>query len=274
MLQIRPQEPFPIVYLLTDPSDTGTYYVQTVLRESGTGKLISTTKLTVTAGNSRRFTGLIQAPTDPSGQGYWIDATTTVYTDSGYTTVATNYAEQLDRHLIAERWSMALAVGGGAHSYVDYDKIGELVKGKLDLLPAPEKAAPIDLTYLTNLLEQLSDFMHAFKIPEPEKLDLVPHVDKIISVLQDGFRAIPKPDLAPILKKIDDIDIPKPVEPEAVHARIKPLFDKLEKNVGAHLDEVKEINKSIPTVTIHARTAKEAPAASPFSDRVKRLLGK
>lgn len=114
--QISPLESFPIVYLISDPTDSGTYFVRSIMRNSATGAIIKIANqnfVNLTDKGNRRFAKLIQAPSDPSGNGFWIDITTTVYTDSGYTSVSPNYEEVLDKYLVQARWSIAQSSPGG-----------------------------------------------------------------------------------------------------------------------------------------------------------------
>ena len=117
MNQLSPQEAFPIVYVLADPNDSATYYVRSVMRNSSTGAIVQINGanfVNLTDGGNRRFTRTIQAPNDPSGQGFWVDIVTTVYTDSGYTTKSENYFEQCDKYLVQQRWNYAQGAGGGS----------------------------------------------------------------------------------------------------------------------------------------------------------------
>ena len=77
MIQLRPTETFTIVRVLGDTVDTATYFVQAIIRNSNTGKIIDTINLT-DKGN-RRFTGNWEVAADVSGEGFYIDITTTVY---------------------------------------------------------------------------------------------------------------------------------------------------------------------------------------------------
>lgn len=140
-MQIRPNAPLPIVYVISDPTDAGTYYVRSVIRNSATGAIIQIlglnyVNLTVSPSNSRRFSKTILTPQDSSNVGFYIDVTTTVYTDASYSTVSSNYQEENIKYLVLEPWSVGLGLGGGGwgsgdakkESSFDYDKLLKLLE--------------------------------------------------------------------------------------------------------------------------------------------------
>src|SRR5574337_612585 len=100
-MQLEPREYFTIARGLEDYTDSTTYYVRAVIRNARTDALIDTVNLT--DNGNRRFTKAWQVPADPSGLGFYIIVTTTVYTDSGYTTKAENYLERFEEHLVQNR---------------------------------------------------------------------------------------------------------------------------------------------------------------------------
>lgn len=125
-MQLRPNEQTGIVYLISDTTDNNTYYVQAIIRDTKTGSVLSTTNLTQDSNNGRRFFATVQAPTDPSNQGRWVDITVTVYIDSGYSTKSPIYPETLNTYLVQERWSTVFGGNGGVD--VNYEKIEKLLK--------------------------------------------------------------------------------------------------------------------------------------------------
>lgn len=99
--------------MISDPADTGTYYVRAVMRDSRSNTTIRTVNLTVDGSNSRRFYGEMQAPDVAVNQSRSIDITTIVYTDSGYTSESQIHAQIVNSYIIAERWNEAMGFGGG-----------------------------------------------------------------------------------------------------------------------------------------------------------------
>ncbi len=141
---INPNETIHLVALIEDTTDTNTYYVRVVMRDSATGKILGQVNLTRDAGNTRRFTGNLSAPSMTGPAGRYIDTTTTVYTDSGYTTVS-GYPEILERYIVAVRWSMNLGSGGSGDPFA----VGEasaylrnLEKAILDVAKKVDRVKP------------------------------------------------------------------------------------------------------------------------------------
>lgn len=112
-MQYRPNEYIGLAYLISDPADTGTYYVRSVMRDSRSNATIRTVSLTVDPANSRRFYGEMQAPDVAVNQSRSVDITTIVYTDSGYTSESQIHAQIVNSYIIAERWNEAMGLGGG-----------------------------------------------------------------------------------------------------------------------------------------------------------------
>lgn len=245
MHQLSPQESFPIVYVLADPNDTATYYVRSVMRNSVSGAIIrianaNFVNLISTPGNTRRFTKTIQAPADINGNGFYIDITTTVYTDSGYTTKSDAYAEQLDKYLVQLRPNVSLGFGGSAgpltvagakDGYVDYEKIKKIfIEVLKEVIKDPEK---LDLKPVMDGLDKAYEAIgnvHSSvkgiptKIADP--IDLAPFSDEIINTILLAIANIDFPivDFTPILAKIDDIDIP-------AHPDLAPQFEALKAEI-------------------------------------------
>lgn len=243
MHQLSPQETFPIVYTLSDPGDTSTYYVRAVMRNSVTGAIIRVNNLNyinLTDQGNRRFSKNIQAPTDSSGQGLWIDIVVSVYTDSGYTTKSLNYQELETKYLVQQRWNMALNGGAGGFintgkaetnsSTINYKKLKEIIlEAMLEALNAlPTTDIPeFDLSPVLAKLSLLEPIIRAIKIPDP-----IPQKPIDLGPVLRAIGAIKETDLTPVLEKIDAIDIPVQKDPvivdqknllQEIHTAIKSL---------------------------------------------------
>jgi hypothetical protein len=107
---LRPGEQFTIVRQLSDPLDTGTYYVRAVIRNLSTDSIINTVDLTDKG--SQRFQGIWEVT--PTQYDYYVSITTTVYTDSGYSSLSPNYGIDAQTLLVAERWGLQFQGGGGS----------------------------------------------------------------------------------------------------------------------------------------------------------------
>jgi len=130
---LTPGTQAPIVIQLGMPGDTGTYYVQAVVRRSSTGATIATVNLT-DQGN-QRFTGSFDVPQDPLGFGYYLDVTISVYTDAGYTTLSNLYTIQENMYQV-KLLPQFTNGGGGGGDYTDYKKIRKMIEevvGKIEI---------------------------------------------------------------------------------------------------------------------------------------------
>lgn len=197
-MQINSSEKFPIVRKLSDPSDTSTYYVQAVIRNSITGDTIGTTNLEDTGG--QRFVALYVAPTDVSGQGLWIDVVTKVYSDSGYTTQDTIYADETETYLVQERFNHNLAnqFGGPVGPDIDYKKIKKIVD---EAIGTPKE---VDLSQVNNKLDVIESKIKPIEIPKSDFSSIVNAITDIKSYLK-SVPGIDKVDFTSVISKIDEL---------------------------------------------------------------------
>lgn len=212
-MNINPQSPLRIVRQLNDPADTDTNYVQAVVRNSATGATLETVNLTDAGG--QRFTGNYNVGADAGGNGFFIDITTTVYTDSGYTTKNANYGIETMTYHVQQQWSHAQGLGGGGAD-VDYKKVRAIVKDELSKLEKPQKPrdmAPEILGSERRIKQAVSDAVTAIKIPEQKDVDLTPvtqAVDNAVNTLLlavDSKEVTPATDLAPVLERLQELPV-------------------------------------------------------------------
>lgn len=211
-MNVLPQSTLRLVRQLTDPYDTGTNYVQAVIRNSTTGDIVATVNLTDE--DNQRFTGAYTTPPDISGMGYYLDVTTTVYSDDAYTTKNTNYAIEAHTYFIHEQ-KVHLGGGGGD---VNYDKIRKIVKEILDGQDKPEMPTIKDLTPEIKAMEQrikdsVASAVSSIRFPEQVRPDLDGVVARISSTVENATNAVlmaveqkevtPETDLTPITQAIE-----------------------------------------------------------------------
>lgn len=296
-MQLRPQELFPIVYNLADPNDTGIYFVRAVIRNSATGAIVpingvNYVNLTVSATNSRRFSASIQTPQDSSGVGFFIDVTITVYTDSGYTTVASTYQERMDTHLVEQRWNQTLEGGGtggwtsdklseSVGSAIDYEKIAELLKIKLEkMLNGKDKnnVKKIEIEALTELVQEVHASVKEIKPFDESKLS--DHGEKVIKALSAHIEKH-KPDptnLSPILEALEGLEIPTPPTPEEIAESIIPHFEAVHEKVDSLVQGMPDfdyMSRVAEIADIAGKLAGKSPikeAGPKSSERAKKLL--
>ena len=137
---IAPQKQFLVDLKINNPSDTDTYYVRALIKNSVTGATINT--LNLTDNGSKYFSYLWVTPADVSGNGLQITILKTVYTDSGYTNESPIYGTILENYIVRDlpRTSLGALSGqsGGASGRIDYEKIRQMILEALASLPKLE----------------------------------------------------------------------------------------------------------------------------------------
>lgn len=187
MQQVSPNQKIPLVYVISDPSDSTTYYPQAVIKDTATGSVIQTINLSLDV--TGRYIGTAQPIADTSGLGRFVDITTTVYTDSGHSIKSNKYAVVCDPYLIIQQWSPTMGTGGGT-SYVDYDRIKEIygedrervlkdIEGRIKV-PKPEK---VKYGKIKEMLDELPKLTPE-EIQEKHS-ELVSSMNKLQSVIED-----------------------------------------------------------------------------------------
>lgn len=212
-MQLKPYETFVIVRQLFDPYDAGTYYVQAKVRNAATDKLLATINLDDTG--NQRFRKAYKVPADPTGEGFYIDIETIVYTDSGYTTVSENYGRENLEHLVQERQTPPFGAGGGPD--IDYKRIGEIFRGVAkEAIPKPRarKSKAVDLApmekRLLSALEAVGATVKELDIPNYKNelkgvTDAIVEAKTAIIERVDSQPKFEKTDLDPIVRKMQEV---------------------------------------------------------------------
>jgi len=237
MISLQPREQFTIVRQLGDHTDPTTYYVQAVIRDSISGDIIDTVRLT-NKGNGR-FTKLWEVPSDVSGLGFYIDIETTVYDDSGYTSKASAYTVENEQYLVFDR-IMKQGGGGSGGADVDYKKIQKMIDAIVKKFPEMKEA---DFKPIMEAIEGVKKSVEEIEIPEAEKLDHTPVIKAII----DGHTAIlkkidekevtPETDLSPIMDAITDVAGDVKAESATTRVKIAGVQKVLDEHVDEHRNE-------------------------------------
>jgi len=271
-ITLQPREQFAIVRQLQDHTDSGTYYVRAVVRNSRTDAVIDTVNLTDRT--NRRFTALWQVIADTSGQGLFVDICTSVYTDSGYTTKSENYGDESETYLIDNRQK---ATGGGASGDVDYKKIKKMLSEAISTIKIPDQKEiempeypETDLSMVHEQLESIISLVTA--IPLPEKVDLQPVLDAI-DMSEDRIRQsvldipeAPKVDFEPVLEAIKKMDMQDTLK--TINALVDSLNTQLP-DISDWANKFKEQLKEFLYVTSGAKTPKQAS-----NDRAMNLISR
>ena len=211
-MQLQPQEIFTVVRQLHDWSDTDTNYVQAVIRNARTDEVLAT--LNLTDKGNRRFSKTWQVKADPSGLGFYITITTTVFTDAEYTTKNSNYGEEMNTYLVDER---KRNFGGGGND-VDYKKIRNIFKEEKDdlklileqeVLP---KLVTFDYPLILNAIGALSSQIEASKsgpVTIPNYTENLIAIVQQIQALESSFSSLqenlPKVNFEPLEAKMEEM---------------------------------------------------------------------
>lgn len=124
-MNIAPNKAIPVSYSVL-PTETTTYFVQAVLRDTASGAVLQTLNLTQSAAYLYRYSGAFKPVSDASGLGRYIDITIIPYTDAGYTTPSQNYGALQLNYVVLQPWLPTLGSGGA--SGIDYEKLEGLLK--------------------------------------------------------------------------------------------------------------------------------------------------
>lgn len=238
MIQLQPSEYFTIVRQIPNHTDSSTYYVRAVIKNSLTDAIIATLNLTDLG--SRRFKKAWQVPADVSGQGFYIDITTSVYTDSGYTTKSENYGDDNNSFLVQTRAKAGLGGGGGVD--IDYKKIKKMLDTLSEsIVSAFPKVKEVEITPILNALKSLESGLATLNDKEDKPDDLSPVVAQIkdlgASVIKEVKAQKPTtPDLSPILKKLDEID------------GTEKILTAIEDSTNSIKNDIAEIEKCVDTM--------------------------
>lgn len=277
MIQLQPREIFTIVRQLPDPGDTGTYYVRASVYNSRTGELLKDINLVDRGG--QRFTQDYQIPADVSGQGFYIDITTNVYTDSIYSVNSTIYGRDNNSYLVFDRISR-LAGGGSGGGDIDYKKIQRLLsefflpfarnkdqKGNIiDLWPEAQK---VDINPLHESISALHEKFDSVEPQENEAIDFAP-VTAAISATEkrilfhiDEKEVTESTDLTPVLDAISEVKESVEKTQEEGLREMKECISKMEDMCGKYQDMFKENYPELSkNLEVMVKQLKEAVAYS------------
>ena len=191
-MNVNPNSALRIVRQLSDTTDTTTYYVKAVVRYSATGAVLETVNLTDEG--DQRFTGMYATGSDASGNGFYIDITTTVYTDDTYTTLATNYGVEAQTYHVIQHWQHALGVGSGGGD-VNYDKLRKIIKEELSMqekleLPEQRDFTPALIEREKRLVKELELAIRSIQFPEQIQPDLEMVINSLNASIVEATDAI------------------------------------------------------------------------------------
>lgn len=157
------------VYQISNPQDLGTlYYIQVVVQRASDLSTVVILDL-VAQGNGLYGGVAYQIPQDPSGQGYELFETISVYTDSGYTTLSPNYEivnTPIDVGTQISNSILGGAGGGGSYDLTDYQTIRKIIAEELVIilsnLPKPGKVV-VNTENFEKGLSRIMSFFDQYK---------------------------------------------------------------------------------------------------------------
>jgi hypothetical protein len=245
---LQPGQQFTIVRQLGQPGDATTYYVKAIVRNSTTGNIVSTVNLTDRT--NQRFTGILQVPQDPLGFGYYLDITTYVYTDAGYSTLSDLYTVENVPYLVFDRLTLGKNTSGGG-DWTDYEKINKMIKKAISEIAFPEIKIPeqkeADLTSIVSSLEEISvkingDVENSITPIAKKLTELQKNVEKSIFGLKEiinSRKEFTETDITPILSKLIEVkeDIVSNVQKHDKHEITKKTVENTAKEIIDTLEE-------------------------------------
>lgn len=252
--QIQPQTNFPISRLLPDLGDNVTYYVQAVVRNASTNATIATVNLASVG--SRIWASLWYTPQDSSGRGLYITITTVAYTDSAYTAPSLNYSPESSTYILYDQFhqlqglatQLSALLGG---EMIDYKKIRKIMKEVVATIEL-EEIEQIDYTpelkALGNDLKQAIGAIEMPDMPEYEQTDLSPlkeHISGVEARIHNRFDKLPEPeklDLSPVLDRFDKYNFEDKLKKvDDASELLNEMSDRLSKTMpemGKYFDEI------------------------------------
>lgn len=254
MFQLNPGENFYITRQIDDVNDVTTYYVRAVIRRADTDAIIQVNGnnyVNLTDQGSQRFRIAWHVPQiDSSGEGLYITITTSVYTDSGYSTLSTTYATSEETHLIQSRMSLGRMGGAFGGADINYKKVRQIFREELDKIPKPEVTKEFDPKAILEGIQRVESGIKGIKIPEQEKVDLEPILEALEGI-KTGVEAIPQPepvDFTPLMQRFDEYaDQAQRIETSAekVVSGVDKLFERIRSFFEDDMNDVKKIFKDI-----------------------------
>ena len=275
MLAIRPNEELPVTVFIGDHTDTSTYFVRSVVKNARTLATLAT--LDLTDNGDRSFSYNWRTPADAVGLGIYIKITSTIYTDSGYTTKS-SYPEQTDLYKI----ELEKANFGGGGADIDYKKIRKIVAEvvaeevtKLPPFPEIPKPEKISLVPLLTNLGTLQDLIRDLpnKFPLAKEFDVRPILTAIANARAE---IINSKDFSTLVFRLESLEKTiQDADPEKAKQAILDVveeFRKLNKFTDADIKQVlkqMEVFNKIPFLVLQKNEEPTPKVLTPFSKYAK-----
>ena len=238
MLTLRTSGNFTVVRQIANHLDSDTNYVQAVIRNAYTDVVLDTLNLTDKGG--QRFSKNWKVPVDPSGEGFYISIVTSVYSDSGYTTKNSNYGDEENTYLVADRENALRGGGSSLDSRTvrriiqeELAKVEESKVEKPEEEEVPEVEEPEEPPRWDEVLSAIEKLNTTLKPEKPEKVELQPLFDALQSILSAvNEKEVTEPtDITPILEKLGDKDKTDEITRQEITEMLNALGESLSKEL-------------------------------------------
>lgn len=278
-VQLKPQQNFTVVRQISNHLDSGTYYVQAVIRNAYTDAVLAT--LNLDDKGSQRFSKNWQVPADVSGQGFYLSIVTSVYTDSGYTTKSENYGDEESTHLVAELPTGARFGGGGGIGISDVrrvisEELRKLQEEKPEVQEEPEEK--VEAPKIPDYSDKIGEIMSAVGYIQ-SVVEKIPTEKTNLSSIESGIRELkqaiqdkevtPETNLTPIIERLSELDNDNDLNlsevKDMVSTTAKDLLQAIEKGIPEAINKTKFVSQFSTFAAPHEREEqKEKSEEKPF----------
>lgn len=263
--------------------DTATYYPQAIIKDKKSDATLAT--LDLSSLGSDRYGANWNVVQDPTGMGREVSIVTTIYEDSGHTTVSGIYGAWETDYLIYEL--KPLGGGGGGGSSFDVNEIRKIIREEIAKIEKPviPEAKTLDLSPIIARLEAIDSKEVEIDL-EPLKNALnglkeeVANIDKSRFNNQEIMNTLIKffdKEKSSLSQKTDE-------EMTYIVSQFKKIFEKSAEDVGKKLTvdaqtilkEIKQITDQlsgpIPISLNLIRKRSEKTVGEKVADRASKLL--
>ena len=256
MLNLNPAETFPIVRVLANHTDSTTYYCRGVIKDAVNDTVLATVDLTEQSTRYFRYNWKVVWD-NVMARGRYLTITTSVYTDSGYTTKSENYGDEINTYVVQERWDAAKMQsmgGGGSYSGITASDVRKVIKKELENIKFPESKDikfPKQKEYEANfkdITKGLTDIKALVGTLPAKNSDLSPLVDRLDEIIED-IQAKPvtrETDVKPLLKAIKEAQKERSNNTKNSSNSIVTLEKKILKDISEMIETT--VKETIPNI--------------------------
>lgn len=298
---LQPGQYWPLIWQVSDPSDTNVYYPQVTILNGTSLKQLAVVNL-VDQGNGL-YSANYLIPGDTSGLGFSINATLRVWTDINHSVISQNYNVENRTYLVQTRPKFN---GGSGSGYVtDYNvhfkKLYEQIDDRFGALPIPISRGTIEKLVGSIIAANLKTikFPSIPKYEKPAELERITVFEEAINKLVQalvGHSTMVKQSLSGLNTKLVSHEANfkelglmanksdaryeemKKTITDAADQMMKYANEQVSESNSKYLQALSEAFDNVETVQVSERGKgiKRLPAAAPKVDygaKAKRLMG-